>query len=471
MKFKRRYLLAICLLSLSLISNVYAEEDELDEKVTEGSVTEQCSVESELEIDETATEVETVEELSTEVSTEGVAQDTEVATTVEEQITEVEAQTETLYKPVGTSEENEGKVVSETEIQEKGYNDTATKEDIISETGNLSEEPPVYTTVVAKDSLVTVAGFHVDPSKYPEANIDENTKVIYKFLREELKLNHASACGVLSNMQLESNFNPLALGDSGSSYGICQWHLGRFSSLMSFCNNNNFDYNTLEGQLAYLKQELTGDYVKVYNYLLGVENTPEGAYKAAYYMCVYFESPDQASARGAQRGNLAQNEFYGKDFEERAKEVAELAKSLVTVLGGEAEAISNVNVREEANSSSNVLLTLQEGDSINVLDTSGGDGWYRVRYQRDSGESIEGYVKGTYLNLTELTKTVTMEYVGEVSVVEDISEVFTTSWYSKDYSLNSDTNKEVDLNKEVSAWKTVKLRSDGLLVIKEVYLE
>ena len=177
MKFKRRYLLAICLLSLSLISNVYAEEDELDEKVTEGSVTEQCSVESELEIDETATEVETVEELSTEVSTEGVAQDTEVATTVEEQITEVEAQTETLYKPVGTSEENEGKVVSETEIQEKGYNDTVTKEDIISETGNLSEEPPVYTTVVAEDSLVTVAGFHVDPSKYPEANIDENTKI------------------------------------------------------------------------------------------------------------------------------------------------------------------------------------------------------------------------------------------------------------------------------------------------------
>ena len=65
----------------------------------------------------------------------------------------------------------------------------------------------------------------------------------------------------------------------------------------------------------------------------------------------------------------------------------------------------------------------------------------------------------------------TTEYVGEVSVVEDISEVFTTSWYSKDYSFNSDTNKEVDLNKEVSAWKTVKLRSDGLLVIKEVYLE
>ena len=127
-------------------------------------------------------------------------------------------------------------------------------------------------------------------------------------------LNHAGACGVLANIQLESDFSPLSLGDGGSSYGICQWHNERFNRLISFCNGNGLDYNTLGGQLKYLESELASSYPSVLAYIRSVPDTAQGAYDAAYYWCVHFEVPDHTAERAAQRGNLAMNEYYGKTF-------------------------------------------------------------------------------------------------------------------------------------------------------------
>ena len=159
-------------------------------------------------------------------------------------------------------------------------------------------------------------GFEVDPTKYPPANITVNTVTVYRFLTKQMKLNHAAACGVLANIQLESNFRPLALGDSGTSYGICQWHNGRFSSLMSFCKSRGLDYNTLKGQLAYLEWDLTHGYKGVYTLLLKMQDTEEGAYEAGYLFCYHFEIPDQVAARSIRRGNLARDEYFEKDFDQ-----------------------------------------------------------------------------------------------------------------------------------------------------------
>ena len=160
-----------------------------------------------------------------------------------------------------------------------------------------------------------IKGFSVDPSQYPAANVDENTKAIYQYLTTEMGLNHAGACGVLANIQLESDFSPLSLGDGGSSYGICQWHNERFNSLISFCNANGYDYNTVLGQLKFLQTELSSSYPSVLAYIKSVPNTAQGAYDAAYYWCVHFEVPDHTAERAAQRGNLAMNEYFGKSFE------------------------------------------------------------------------------------------------------------------------------------------------------------
>jgi hypothetical protein len=159
-------------------------------------------------------------------------------------------------------------------------------------------------------------GFTVDPLQYPQAAMTDNVREIYRYLTEELELNHAAACGVLANIHLESSFRPICFGDSGTSYGICQWHLGRFSHLVSYCREAGLDYNTLEGQLDFLKLELESDYAGVLSYIKDVPDTAQGAYDAAYYWCVYFEMPDQMFLRGQQRGNLARNEYFAQDFTE-----------------------------------------------------------------------------------------------------------------------------------------------------------
>ncbi len=163
-------------------------------------------------------------------------------------------------------------------------------------------------------------GFVVDPSKYPAANITENTLMLYCFLRDEMDMSHAGACGILANVHLESNFRPIALGDGGTSYGICQWHNGRFTHLMNYCRREELDYNTLEGQMEFLRYELEHGYKKVYEAIQKVEDDEDGAYMAAYIFCMRFEMPDQMRARAERRGNLCRNEYYDKDFEELAEE-------------------------------------------------------------------------------------------------------------------------------------------------------
>ena len=191
-------------------------------------------------------------------------------------------------------------------------------DDLIVEDGKVtvSREGKTLQEVLEEEAQVTIPGFSVDPSRYPAANITENTLKIYRYLRDTLGLGHAAACGVLANVQMESNFRPIALGDGGTSYGICQWHLGRFVNLINHCEGAGLDYNTIEGQLDYLRRELEGGYYGVYQSLLQADESPQGAYEAAYVFCYSFERPSQTAARSEQRGNLAKNEYYPRSFEE-----------------------------------------------------------------------------------------------------------------------------------------------------------
>ena len=85
---------------------------------------------------------------------------------------------------------------------------------------------------------------------------------VYDFLTEELMLSNAAACGVLANIEHESNFQPTIFGDKGTSYGLCQWHNERFTALRSFCAALGLSYRTVEGQMAYLRYELGTDYAR-----------------------------------------------------------------------------------------------------------------------------------------------------------------------------------------------------------------
>jgi len=132
---------------------------------------------------------------------------------------------------------------------------------------------------------------------------------IYNYLSSQ-GFNNAAICGILANIEHESNFNTTAVGDSGTSYGICQWHNSRWTNLSNYCSSNNLDSSSLEGQLSYLVYELKNNYSSVYNTLKSVPNTAEGAYQAAYVWTTDFEIPADTTNQANSRGSTAQSSYW-----------------------------------------------------------------------------------------------------------------------------------------------------------------
>ena len=111
---------------------------------------------------------------------------------------------------------------------------------------------------------------------------EDNETIIYQYLRNELQLNEAGASGVLSNLFFESSFNPNASSPGGSYYGIVQWGGGRKTNLENYAASLGVDRSDLKAQLDFMKQELNMAYYRsVYNDLLSVDNTADGAAQAA----------------------------------------------------------------------------------------------------------------------------------------------------------------------------------------------
>lgn len=94
-----------------------------------------------------------------------------------------------------------------------------------------------------------------------------------------------AAAGLMANIEHESGFNPTALGDSGTSFGLFQWHNGRFTALVNMFPDS---YWTIESQIEYLMYELRTGYKKVYDVLM---DNSKSAYDKALYFCLYFERP------------------------------------------------------------------------------------------------------------------------------------------------------------------------------------
>lgn len=137
-----------------------------------------------------------------------------------------------------------------------------------------------------------------------------NEQLIYAFAIKELGYNTAAAAGLLANISAESGFRTNANGDSGQSYGICQWYAARKTRLLNWCEDKGYDPASLKGQLYFLKHELETYYPAVHRYMKGVENGEQGAYDAGYYFCYNFEAPANRGSKSVSRGNTARNTYY-----------------------------------------------------------------------------------------------------------------------------------------------------------------
>ena len=137
-----------------------------------------------------------------------------------------------------------------------------------------------------------------------------NEQLCFAYATKVMGYNTAAAAGLLANISAESGFRPGTNGDSGRSYGICQWFSSRKTRLINYCEDKGLDYTTLYAQLRFLDYELERYYPAVDRYMKNVDNSAEGAYDAAYYFCYNFEAPANRTGQSASRARAAQNIFY-----------------------------------------------------------------------------------------------------------------------------------------------------------------
>lgn len=155
------------------------------------------------------------------------------------------------------------------------------------------------------------------------SSINSNNATIVKIfnliVNSNKGYNAAAACGILGNMEVESagTWDPEVLNpddNGGPSYGLCQWHDvtgkgGRYTSLRDWCSQNNEDYKTVEGQIAYLLHELDTSHKSAGEALKQVNNDEQGAYTAGYKFCELFEVPADIAGQAPKRGENAKKYF------------------------------------------------------------------------------------------------------------------------------------------------------------------
>ena len=79
-------------------------------------------------------------------------------------------------------------------------------------------------------NIVREEDYEVVPD-YSQMDVES---AVTTYLSREMKLNPAAVCGILANIEYESNFSPTVWGDDGTSYGLCQWHESRCRSFFRF---------------------------------------------------------------------------------------------------------------------------------------------------------------------------------------------------------------------------------------------
>ncbi len=140
-------------------------------------------------------------------------------------------------------------------------------------------------------------------SNYFSETTDERIMYAYNMMRNEFGYTDEGAKGLLANMINENDTLDPTRHDNtdGQAFGICQWRTpSRQSELFNYCEQNNLDPYSLDGQLRFADYELKNnynncengkDYGKIYDQLTG--NVERGYRDIAQNVCIYYESPSK----------------------------------------------------------------------------------------------------------------------------------------------------------------------------------
>jgi hypothetical protein len=135
---------------------------------------------------------------------------------------------------------------------------------------------------------------HINSPLNADGSIGEKTNGV-EIARYLIKKGYSpsQASGIAGNIYVESGYKTGALGDGGTSYGLCQWHNTRWERLVKFCEEKDLDSASVEGQLIYLDWELKTREKKARKELMKT-TTP---YDSAYAFAKYFERPSKINPK------------------------------------------------------------------------------------------------------------------------------------------------------------------------------
>ena len=230
-----------------------------------------------------------------------------------------------------------------------------------------------------------------DPMAVAMANSVESE--CFTFFTGTMGLNTAAACGILANIAAESEFKETALGDSGTSYGLVQWHNERFTSLKEFAKTNGLNYATAGCQLLYLRRELEIKYPKVLAALKSVTNDSKGAYNAAYIWCTQFEIPANKEMVGDVRGTAASTTYWTKygiaDIPTEVNKTEEYQNQIPSLIG-DGYTTDALNLR----------TTIPKGSPVTVMidDKCMSTNWRFVQYKDQIGYCSLDYLRIPAIN-------------------------------------------------------------------------
>lgn len=118
----------------------------------------------------------------------------------------------------------------------------------------------------------------------------------------------AGAEGVVGNLVWESGLNTTAKGDNGTSYGLAQWHGGRWKNLNKFAKSQGMDPSTADAQMAFLMKELEQ---KQYKGLVADLKNPNISKvdAAAKFMRIFERPSNQSNSMAVKRANAYKGEL------------------------------------------------------------------------------------------------------------------------------------------------------------------